>query len=199
MTVFNAERITVLVKTDKPAKDYPIRFHALSDLQTLQTYAILRYPVRFSHDHRSHDQADQTQHRSYGSRLGDPMPQPCPHKSIMHYDGSPKNGQSIEDKSKLHPYPPIAPPGGKKADITLRFTATGVPDEKNPYITMCSLNNTSWQLFREFLHPEALLEERDELDPTVRNLPLVSMPKIVPSANQLNEFTGVCGGYHCRK
>lgn len=34
-----------MVKLDQEPNDYAIRFHALSRLQFLQGYAILRYPV----------------------------------------------------------------------------------------------------------------------------------------------------------
>lgn len=45
LTLTNGERITVAVKLDKEAADYAIRAYALSRLQFIQTYAILRYPV----------------------------------------------------------------------------------------------------------------------------------------------------------
>lgn len=45
LTLTNAERVTILVKLDQEPRDYAIRFHALSRLQFLQGYAILRYPV----------------------------------------------------------------------------------------------------------------------------------------------------------
>lgn len=45
LTLTNAERITVLVKLDQAPNDYTIRMYALSRLQFIQTYAMLRYPV----------------------------------------------------------------------------------------------------------------------------------------------------------
>lgn len=164
LQVTNAERVTVIVKLDRPAADYAIRFHALSDLQTLQGYALLRYP-----------------HRRTGLRLGDPTPQPDQADSIMYLDGSPIGSAVVEDKSKLHPYPPISPP--QEADITIRFRATGAPDPYNHWITNCSLNGSSWQIFRGLMHPMYLDPNQalpDFPDPAVRNLPVVSTSRILP-------------------
>lgn len=118
-----------MVKLDEDPADYAVRFHALSDLQTLQGYAILRYP-----------------HRRIGQRLGEQYPQPNQEISIMSLDGSPIGKARLEDRSTLHPFPKQQPP--EHADITLRFKATGAPDPYNPYITNCSLNGSSWQIFR---------------------------------------------------
>ncbi|KJY00741.1 conidial pigment biosynthesis oxidase arb2 brown2 like protein [Zymoseptoria brevis] len=161
--VTNAERVTVMVRLDQEAADYPIRFHALSDLQSLQGYAILRYP-----------------HRRIGQRLGEPYPEPKQENSIMALSGSPIGKAVLEDKSTLHPYPAQQPP--EHADITLRFKATGAPDPYNPYITNCSLNGTSWQIFRGLMHPMYLDPNQalpDAPDPAVRNLPLGSVVDIV--------------------
>ncbi|EOD46162.1 putative multicopper oxidase protein [Neofusicoccum parvum UCRNP2] len=46
ITLRNGQRLTVLIKLDQPPNDYAIRFHALSKKQSLQGYALLRYPVR---------------------------------------------------------------------------------------------------------------------------------------------------------
>ncbi|EME47188.1 hypothetical protein DOTSEDRAFT_59673 [Dothistroma septosporum NZE10] len=153
LTVTNAERVTVMVKLNQTAADYAIRFHALSDLQTLQGYAILRYP-----------------HRRTGLRLGDPMPQPSQCMSIMELDGSPRKGAVLEDKAALHPFPASPPP--EKADLTLRFRATGAPDPNNHFITNCSLNGTSWQIFRGLLDPLYLNPNNELPGPN----PIVKLP-----------------------
>ena len=54
LTLTNAERITILVKLDQAPKDYAIRMHALSRLQFIQTYAILRYPVSLAFSRQVH-------------------------------------------------------------------------------------------------------------------------------------------------
>lgn len=151
-----------MVKLDKAPKDYAIRFYALSDLQSLQGYAILRYP-----------------HRRTGQSLGEPMPEPVQEHSSMHLDGHPKSGAILEDKTTLHPFPRDPPP--PKADITLRFRATGAPDPYNPYVTNCSLNGSPWQIFRALMEPLILDPKQDipEGNPTVRNLPLGSVVDII--------------------
>ncbi|KAL9073917.1 MAG: hypothetical protein Q9157_004563 [Trypethelium eluteriae] len=162
LTLTNAERITVLVKLDQAPKDYAIRMYALSRLQFLQTYAMLRYP-----------------HREFGKMLGDPMPRPDERDSVIEIDGSIKDGAILLDKSELHPYPRVAPP--EKADITLRFRATGAPDPYNPYITNCSLNGSPWQIFRGLRTPLALdpHQKFPEPNPVVTGLPLGSVVDII--------------------
>ncbi|KAJ4301931.1 hypothetical protein N0V90_004027 [Kalmusia sp. IMI 367209] len=162
LTVLNAERVTVMVKLDQEPKDYAIRFYALSDLQSLQGYAILRYP-----------------HRRFNQPLGVPVPQPGQEDSSMHLDGSPKSGVKLEDKILLPPFPESAPP--QKADITLRFKATGAPDPNNPYITNCSLNGVPWQIFRALMEPLVLDPKREMPgpNPAVKNLPLGSVVDII--------------------
>lgn len=160
--MLNAERVTVMVKLDQDPKDYAIRFHALSDLQSLQGYAILRYP-----------------HRRYGRPLGVPMPQPRQDQSSMHLDGSPKSGAIVENKMDLAPFPESLPP--QKADITLRFKATGAADPDNPFVTNCSLNGVPWQIFRALMEPLVLDPKREMPgpNPAVKNLPLGSVVDIV--------------------
>ncbi|KAJ4356852.1 uncharacterized protein N0V89_004889 [Didymosphaeria variabile] len=162
LTVMNAERVTVMVKLNQNPKDYAIRFHALSDLQSLQGYAILRYP-----------------HRRTGQTLGAPMPRPDQDLSSMLLDGTPKADAILEDKMVAHPYPEQPP--HRKADITLRFKATGAPDPYNPHITNCSLNGVSWQIFRALQDPLILdpNEQFDRPNPTVNNLPLGSVVDII--------------------
>ena len=45
LTLTNAERITVMIKLDQEPKDYAIRMYAMSRLQFIQGYTVLRYPV----------------------------------------------------------------------------------------------------------------------------------------------------------
>jgi len=127
----------VAVKLDKEAADYAIRAYALSRLQFIQTYAILRYP-----------------HRDMGRKLGTPMPRPSEEKSLLKLDGTLKDNVNavLLDKSRLQPFPPLAPPQGP-ADVTMRLRASGVPDSENPYVTNCSLNGNAWQLWHAFRGP----------------------------------------------
>ncbi|GME63988.1 hypothetical protein GTA08_BOTSDO05764 [Neofusicoccum parvum] len=162
LTLTNAERVTIMVKLDQEPNDYAIRFHALSRLQFLQGYAILRYP-----------------HRQTGRRLGAPMPRPSQELSSMELDGSPKKGVVLQDKSQQHPYPPVRP--AQEAGITLRFRATGAPDPYNPYITNCSLNGSPWQIFRGLREPLALHPNDTvaEPNPIVKGLPIGSVVDII--------------------
>ncbi|KAF2764147.1 Cupredoxin [Teratosphaeria nubilosa] len=158
----NAERTTVMVKLDQAAQDYAIRWYSVSPMQSLQSYAILRYP-----------------HRQVGRKLGEVIPQPEQSTSKMEFDGTLKKGFVLEDKQKEHPYPAQPPPN--KADITLRFTATGAPDKKNPFVTNCSLNGKVWQIWRNFMHPPAFDPKMDlpEDYPVERNLPLGSTVDVI--------------------
>ncbi|KAI9656728.1 MAG: hypothetical protein M1821_003367 [Bathelium mastoideum] len=162
LTLTNAERLTVLVRLDQAPGDYAIRVNALSRLQFIQTYAMLRYP-----------------HREFGRMLGEPMPRPDEQNSAMEIDGSVKNGFVLLDKSELHPYPGLSPP--KAADITLRFRATGAPDPYNPYITNCSLNGSPWQIFRGLRTPLAMRPDQEfpEPNPIVKGLPIGSVVDII--------------------
>jgi L-ascorbate oxidase len=101
----------------------------------------------------------------------------------MEYDGSPRGDAVVEDRTKLQPYPPQSPPTGK-ADITLRFRATDAPDPENPFVTNCSLNGKTWQIWRNLMHPPAFDPKMDlpEDYPVERNLPLVGSHYLNPVA-----------------
>ncbi|KAF5590961.1 multicopper oxidase [Fusarium pseudocircinatum] len=163
LTVTNGERFTVVVKLDKEADDYAIRIYALSRLQFIQTYAILRYP-----------------HRDIHRRLGEPMLRPSEVKSLLNLDGTIKNNVSLLDKSALKPFPPSPPPQGK-ADVTLHLRAAGTPDPRNPYITNCSLNGATWQLWRAFREPLSFAGPKNWTSPmpAITGLPLGSVVDII--------------------
>ncbi|KAF9634918.1 hypothetical protein BFW01_g5813 [Lasiodiplodia theobromae] len=162
LTLRNGQRVTIMVKLDQPAEDYAIRFHALSKQQSLQGYAILRYP-----------------HRRTGHRLGAPMPRPDHSLSLMHYDASAIHGAVVLSEHTLSPYPPVSPP--RRADITLHMRATGAPDPINPFITNYTLNGAPWQLWRVLRSPLVLTPSTEFKgpNPIVRNLPLGSVVDIV--------------------
>ncbi|KAI0859389.1 Cupredoxin [Xylaria cubensis] len=160
----NAQRFTVMIKLDQEPADYAIRFYALSRLQSIQGYAVLRYP-----------------HHETGRKLGDPMPRPSEEKSVINLDGTLKRDVTLLDKSLLSPYPRLSPPAGK-ADITLRFRATGAADPYNPYVTNCSLNGAPWQVFRVLRTPLYILGPHykfPEPNPIVTGLPLGSIVDII--------------------
>ncbi|KAL1638053.1 hypothetical protein SLS58_009074 [Diplodia intermedia] len=162
LTLRNGQRVTVMVKLDQAAADYAIRFHALSKQQSLQGYAVLRYP-----------------HRRTGQRLGTPMPRPDQSLSLMHYNATALPGAVVLSERALHPYPPTAPPA--KADITLRMRAAGAPDPFNPFVTNYTLNGAPWQLWRVLREPLVLgpSTEFKGPNPIVKNLPVGSVVDIV--------------------
>ena len=107
------------------------------------------------------------------------MPRPDENDSVLEIDGSVKDTATLLEKTRLHPYPEIEPP--EKADITLRFRATGAPDPYNPYVTNCSLNGSPWQIFRGLRTPLAMdpHQKFPEPSPIVTGLPLGSVVDII--------------------
>ncbi|KAF4551220.1 Multicopper oxidase-like protein 8 [Elsinoe fawcettii] len=160
VTVGQAHRITVMVKLDQNPADYAIRFHALSKRQSIQGYAILRYP-----------------HRRTGLLLGS-MPRPSQERSAQDLLAQPLPGFSASDAS-LAPYPALPPP--TPATKTLHFFARGAPDPYNPHITNYTLNGAPWQLWRAFrspliLHPNTTFPSPN---PIVKSIPLGSVVDII--------------------
>ncbi|KAH7062619.1 Cupredoxin [Macrophomina phaseolina] len=162
ITLRNGQRLTVMVKLDQNPDDYAIRFHADSKQQSLQGYAILRYP-----------------HRRTGERLGAPMARPAQALSAMHYAASPLGHATLLSEDGLRPYPPAPPP--QHADVTLHMRARGAPDPHNPFVTNYTLNGAPWQLWRALRSP-LVLAPSTELrgpNPVVRGLPVGSVVDVV--------------------
>ena len=123
-----------------------------------------------------------------GRKLGEPMPRPSEDKSLLNLDGTLKNDVNVAvallDKSRLQPFPPLAPPQGAQgeADVTMRLRASGVPDAQNPYVTNCSLNGAAWQLWRAFREPLSIGGPHQNWThpmPVATGLPLGSVVDII--------------------
>ena len=120
-----------------------------------------------------------------GRKHGEPMPRPSEDKSQLNLDGTLKDANvALLDKSRLQPFPPLAPPQGKlgEADVTMRLRASGVPDSPNPYLTNCSLTGAAWQLWRAFREPLSIGGPRQNWThpmPVATGLPLGSVVDMI--------------------